>query len=499
MKSRVLIKGIVEEVKFPNKGKLMPTEVLSAGISIHELEPLSPYEVKNVLPGQVWSAWVSKGGKGGSSKRKAQLEALLEKATFETASLCPHFQECGGCSYQTVPPLKQLELKEKQVQALFEEAGLADLLSKWLPIRMGGSDAKEPLDARQAQALAEGYRNKMELSFGDSFKGGPLTLGLHKRGSFHDIISIPHCRLMAADLRSIAAYTEAFFRERKIPYYSTYRHHGILRHLILRKSFRDNQYLINLDMVSFRKMEEEGVPASQMEACLQQWTEGLLALTLEGEIGGILHTENDQLSDVAHPDRIHALFGKSSLTERLLGLDFEISPFSFFQTNTRGAATLYGMVREMAQDIENKTVFDLYCGTGTIAQIMADAGAKAVYGIEIVEEAVEAARRNAEKNQLTNCHFIAGDVLKEIANLTEKPDLVILDPPRDGVHPKALPKLLAFEPKAFIYISCKPTSLVRDLPVFLEAGYQVEAIRCCEMFPNTVHVETVCLLSRKAD
>jgi 23S rRNA (uracil-5-)-methyltransferase RumA len=181
------------------------------------------------------------------------------------------------------------------------------------------------------------------------------------------------------------------------------------------------------------------------------------------------------------------------------GLNFKISPFSFFQTNTSGAEKLYEVIEEYAGDIENKVIYDLYSGTGTIAQVMAKK-AKKVYGIEIVEEAVEKAHENAELNNLKNCEFITGDVLEKIDELKHShinPDVIILDPPRQGLHPKVIQKILRIKPERFVYVSCKPTSMRNDLPVFLEFGYKVVKTRCVDMFPQTGHVECVIGMQRK--
>ena len=220
-----------------------------------------------------------------------------------------------------------------------------------------------------------------------------------------------------------------------------------------------------------------------------------VGLMLEGKIVGIMHIINDSLSDVVQSDETRLLYGQDYFYETLLGLRFKISTFSFFQPNSLAAEVLYSIVRDYIGDTKDKEVFDLYSGTGTIAQLLASV-AKEVIGVEIVEEAVEAAKVNAALNGLTNCRFIAGDVLKVLDNLTEKPDMIILDPPRDGIHPKALPKILAYGVENIVYISCKPTSLARDLPAFLAAGYEVQRSCSVDQFCETVHVETVVLMSR---
>ena len=222
-------------------------------------------------------------------------------------------------------------------------------------------------------------------------------------------------------------------------------------------------------------------------------TEKLKALPLEGSLAGVLHITNDSLADVVQSDNTEVLYGKDWITEKLLGLSFCVTLFSFFQTNSRGAELLYQTVRDYIGETNQKVIFDLYSGTGTISQILA-AVAKKVIGVEIVEEAVVAARENAERNGIKNCEFIAGDVLKVLDEIEEKPDYIVLDPPRDGIHPKALPKIIEYQVDNLVYISCKPTSLARDLEIFLQRGYRVERCVCVDQFAQTVHTETICHL-----
>jgi 23S rRNA (uracil-5-)-methyltransferase RumA len=272
--------------------------------------------------------------------------------------------------------------------------------------------------------------------------------------------------------------------EMRVPlYYHKLRHEGYLRHLLLRRAETTGEILVNL------------VTTSQSEYELTPLVDALKALPLNGKIVGILHIINDSLADVVQSDETQILYGQDYFYEEILGLRFKITPFSFFQTNSLGAEVLYNAAREYIGDTKDMTVFDLYSGTGTIAQILASV-AKEVIGVEIVEEAVEAAKENAALNGLTNCSFIAGDVLKVLDDLTEKPDFIVLDPPRDGIHPKALPKIIDYGVDRLVYISCKPTSLARDLEQFLARGYRVEKACCVDMFPQTVHVEVVTCLHR---
>jgi 23S rRNA (uracil-5-)-methyltransferase RumA len=239
-----------------------------------------------------------------------------------------------------------------------------------------------------------------------------------------------------------------------------------------------------------------------METTLQELSDKLQGLPLEGTLTGFLHIVNDSLADVVQSDVTNLIYGKDWFCEEILGLQFRITPFSFFQTNTRGAELLYQKAREyvlnngQTNNLQGKVIYDLYSGTGTIAQILAPVAGK-VIGVEIVEEAVAAARENAARNGLQNCEFIAGDVLKVLDEISEKPDFIVLDPPRDGIHPKALKRIIEYGVPRLVYISCKPTSLARDLVVMQEAGYRVERACNVDLFANTVHCETVILLSQQ--
>ena len=269
-------------------------------------------------------------------------------------------------------------------------------------------------------------------------------------------------------------------------------HTGILRHLLVRRGEHTGEILA--DLVTTSEMTSE---------TLRAYADMLCGLDLAGEIVGILHTINNAVADTITNEGTEILYGRDHFTEEILGLQFKITPFSFFQTNSKGAEVLYETAREFVEkslpgglkDLQGKVVFDLYSGTGTITQIFAPVCDKAV-GVEIVEEAVEAAKENARANGLTNCEFIAGDVLQVMDGLEDRPEYIILDPPRDGIHPKAMPKILSYGVKHIVYISCKPTSLARDLVTMQAAGYEVKQVCCVDMFPFSGNVECCVLLSR---
>ena len=422
--------------------------------------------VKNAVPGQKVQAQVFK--KRGSGV-EARLQEVIERSPLERETgMCSHYALCGGCTYQTMRHEEELRLKERQVKRLLENAGIC--VQSWEGIVPAPSET--------------GYRNKCEFSFGDEEKDGDLALGMRKRMSYYEVVTLKDCNIVDADYLRIIEGTLQFFQERRVPFYHKARHDGSLRHLVVRKGAATGEILINL------------VTSSEVPFSVEEFKDMLLGLELEGSVCGILHSVNDGLADVVKSDEMRLLYGRDFFMEKLFDLEFKVSVYSFFQTNSAGAEKLYSIVKEFAGDVADKTVFDLYCGTGTIGQIMAEAGSKKVIGIELIEEAVVAANENAKRNHLENCTFLAGDVLKMVDELEERPDLIIVDPPRDGIHPKAIGKIIAFGAPEIVYVSCKPTSLARDLEIFQQEGYQVERVKLMDMFPRTVHVETVCLLSK---
>lgn len=469
MRKEQTYEGVVQRIDFPNKG-----------VVLCENETVI---VKNVLPEQKISFMISKKRKG---KVEGRLLEVIEKAPYELMEFCPHFGVCGGCSYQSVPYDKQLEIKENQVKRLLKPAFEKQMLLEGIE-KDTNQYINNIFEGIKASPIQVNYRNKMEFSFGDEYKDGPLALGMHKRGSFYDIVSVRNCCIVDEDYRIVLACVLDYFAEKNSSYFHRIRHEGYLRHLLVRKAYKTGEMLIAL------------VTTTQETHNLEPLVTRLLALPLSGKISGVIHTKNDSLADIVQSDETVILYGQDYFYEELLGLKFKISQFSFFQTNSLGAEVLYETAREFLGDISsegacNKTVFDLYSGTGTITQLLAPI-AKKVIGVEIVEEAVEAARQNAEMNGLHNCEFIAGDVLKVIDEIDEKPDYIILDPPRDGIHPKALQKIIDFQVDRLVYISCKPTSLARDLEVLIDGGYRIERVVAVDQFPGTVHVETIVRLS----
>lgn len=458
MKKGQVFEGIIEKVEFPNRGK------------VYIPEEGQYVAVKNGIPGQRIRLAIQKFKNGNAQGRMLD---VLEKSPLETREpVCSLFPACGGCMYQTMSYESQLKMKAGQMKEILDAA-----------VVPGSPYVFEGIIGSPGEF---GYRNKMEFSFGNRYKGGPLSLGLHKKGSTYDILTASDCRLVHGDMTEILGCVLEYFQNLGVSFYKKMKHEGYLRHLLLRRGDSTGEILVSL------------VTTTQEEYDLQPFIRSLLDLKLEGRIVGILHVLNDSLSDVVQSDETRILYGQDYFYEKLLGMEFKITPFSFFQPNSRGAEILYQVVRDYIGDIRNMTVFDLFSGTGTIAQVLAPA-AKRVVGVEIVREAVDAARENAAKNGLDNCKFIAGDVFCVLDEVEEKPDVIVLDPPRDGIHPKALPKILDYQVEKIIYISCKVTSLARDLETIQGRGYEVVKCVGIDQFCETVHMECVCLLSKKAE
>jgi len=435
MKKGQIVEGVIEKIEFPNKGVVTVEDHDANGSSLGKKRVI----VKNGLVGQKVSCSINKLRKG---KAEGRLLEVLEKSPIEVESKCPHFTDCGGCTYQNLPYEEQTALKESQVKVLIDQVFID---------RDEDPETAYTFESIHPSPSQYEYRNKMEFSFGDAYKDGPLALGMHKRGSFYDIVTVPECQIIDGDYRFILTTVLDYCQERNLSFYHKLRHEGYLRHLLVRKAYKTGEILIAL--ITSTQGKEDFAPLVQQLLDLEK------SQKLTGKLAGILHTKNDSLADVVKSDETDILYGQDYFYEELLDMKFKISQFSFFQTNSQGAEVLYETARGYVGDLnadgkKDKIIFDLYSGTGTIAQMLAPV-AKKVVGVEIVAEAVEAAKENAKLNGLDNCEFIAGDVLKVLDDVTDKPDFIVLDPPRDGIHPKALTKIIDYGVDRIVYISCK--------------------------------------------
>ncbi len=451
MKRRGTYEFLIEDTCFPGTG-------------IGYIDGLR-VEIKGTIPGQKVLGKITKKNK---TRIIAKLIEIVEDVDYKEKALCEKFSlACGGCTFQDLNYKKQLEIKNKQLLKLFEDNHYENF--EYLGV--------------EGSPKVFNYRNKMEFTFGDYEKDGPLTLGMHVRNRKYSIIDATGCQIVQHDFSIILNFTLNYFREKNLPFYRVMQREGYLRHLVLRLGENTKELLVNL------------VTTSQINFDLTEWLEGLKNLNLKNDLKGILHTTNDSFSDVVQSDSLEVLWGRSYIYENLLDLKFKINPFSFFQTNSLGAEKLYSLVREFIGDTDDQIVFDLYCGTGTIGQIVAPK-AKKVVGIELIEEAVLDARENAKLNNITNTEFIAGDIAKVIGQVEDKPDIIILDPPRPGVHPFAMDYVIKFNAPKIIYVSCNPKSLMIDLDRLKESGYSLKKVIGKDMFPHTPHLEAIVLLEK---
>lgn len=417
-----------------------------------------------------------------SKKIEMKKVEVISKSQFEIDPKCPHFSICGGCSFQNLNYDDQISLKTGLIKKMIDNV------------------AKYPytLDTTIKSPEEFEYRNKMEFSFGNEVKNGPLTLGMHKKNSFHDVITVKDCTLMDSDFREILNTTKEYFSKQNLKFYHRMSHLGYLRNMVIRKGEKTKEISVNL------------VTTSQEQFDLTEWVNILLNLKLKNKIMSIIHTINDNLSDSVESSKVDKeilLYGDSrDINERIFDLSFKISPYSFFQTNSECVELLYGRVLEYMEKIENsksedkksKIVFDLFSGTGTIGQIVSKKASK-VYGIELIEEAVIKANENAKINKITNTEFIAGDVFKKLEEFDVRgitPDIIIIDPPRAGVGEKTVEKLVKYGIDNFIYVSCNPKTLALDLSKFQEYKYKLEKLGVVDMFPQTPHAECVALIKK---
>ncbi|UIJ37203.1 23S rRNA (uracil(1939)-C(5))-methyltransferase RlmD [Desulfobaculum bizertense] len=417
--------------------------------------------VEGALPGQRVEAKITR-----LKKRFGEAEATkcLEQGPHDIVAFCPHFGKCGGCSFQNLDYAEQLKWKRQFV---------VDSLS-----RLGGEEEPRVLET-QASPETQEFRNKMEFAFTGGGSGSPLRLGLHKRGSDTSIVNVEHCGLQSKFAMEAVKATREFCAESGIPSYSPITGEGLWRFLVVREGKNTGQTMLHL------------ITAPGPGQAVARALGGFLQERFP-ELTSFVHSSRKAKSALAFGERTQVALGEPEIEETVLGLNYRISPNSFFQTNTHAAELLYAKARDYAQLTGTETVWDLYCGSGGLSLVMAQK-AKSVVGMEEVDSAVKDARINAEKNGLSNCRFLAGDVRKLLAEGTKKPDVVITDPPRRGMHADVVKAIMNAEPKKIVYVSCNPTTLSRDIQILSEKYALVEA-QPVDLFPHSAHVECVALL-----
>lgn len=449
--------------KEPRMSKLKTVKIIDTiypnlGIGYYGDDKDRQIRVKNALLGQKVEAI---GGRRRKNYIQGQVYQVLEKSDLETIDGCIHKDKCGGCSYQSLSYEDELSYKNLQVQNLFKEYNIRKII---------------PSPSHKY------YRNKMEYTFGDEYKGSDLALGMHKKNRFYEIVNTFKCQIVHPDFNIIQENIRNYLKDLGYTHYHKKLHTGNLRHLVIRRTSL-GQILINLVITHDTSIDKEAL------------IDYLKSLDLEGKIRSIYITCNDSMSDAIVPEKVELIYGDDHVEEEILGFRFKIGPFSFFQTNTESAEVLYTTGIEMLDDIDNKVIYDLYSGTGTISQILAQRAEK-VYGIEIVEEAVEGARESARINNIENVEFIQGDVLDKLGQIQEDPHTIVIDPPREGIVPKSLDKILSYNVGEILYISCNPITMYQNIKAMEEKGYKAGQIVLVDQFPRTNHTEALTLLKR---
>ncbi|HWG55458.1 MAG TPA: 23S rRNA (uracil(1939)-C(5))-methyltransferase RlmD [Gaiellaceae bacterium] len=421
--------------------------------------------VRRGLPGDTVRARVTKVKRGFA---EALATEVLQPSPQRVEAPCSHYPACGGCRFQDLDYTVQVAAKEAQV---------ADALR-----RIGGF-ADAPLEPIVPAASPFHYRNKMEYSF-TQLPAGP-TLGFHKAGRWDEVLEVEKCWLTSDLGNAIRNTVRAWAQEEGLVAYDQAEQTGYLRHLVVREGRNTGQALVLLVTAKGEKFDPD------------YFVEVLRRFP---EVRSIHWAVNEQPSEVTNlPTRL--LWGEDAIEEELLGLRFRIRPNAFLQTNTEMAERLYELAIEYAGLTGGETVYDLYCGTGTIGLAMAGR-ALSVWGVEISEEAVACALENADLNGIGNAAFFAGNVGQSIEELAERAgpaDVVVVDPPRAGLAGKALRRTGRLGANRIVYVSCNPTTLASDLKVLRDDwGYDLLRVRPVDMFPHTPHVETVALLERRA-
>ncbi|MBI3332122.1 23S rRNA (uracil(1939)-C(5))-methyltransferase RlmD [Candidatus Peregrinibacteria bacterium] len=459
------------------------------GAGLSHIEGI-PIFIPDTIPGQQVEVVLTKNKE---SYFEGKVQKVLRKAKDEVMPRCSHFHDCGGCVWQNLPYNKQIDYKEDIVR---------ETLAHLTPIPE--ADRKN-LPGRVLRIIPSPqvfhYRNKLEMSFGYEtmrhedkngrriyFDENP-TIGFHQPGQWSTVLPITDCHLYDEQIGMLLSSVRRFMEETKLPVYNPKTQKGMLRNLLLRRGVQTGEQMICF-LVHARKKD--------LEPLFQHFMRHFGG---RPNLASLLVVEHMGLNDKPEHPKVHTLIGKPYITERLFDLQFEISPFSFFQTNTLAAEKLYRAVGDAADLSLRDTLLDVYCGMGTIGQYLARFCNKVV-GIESHPSAIEDALKSAGKNKIGNISFYKGraeQVLKDQLRAGAKYqfDVIVVDPPRAGLHPKALEAVIEHGAKKIVYVSCNTATLVRDLGGLLKGGYEVRTVQPVDLFPHTAHIESVTLLQKK--
>lgn len=455
-------------MKVNELSKLRVEDIALGGKALARVEGRAVF-VDRGLPGDEVEARITRVKRGWA---EARLERVVTSSPLRGPAPCPHVERCGGCRFQDLAYEEQLRVKERQVRDTLAHLG-------------GVSDPRvHPIEPAPE---AFHYRNKMEFAIFPDADGAP-TIGLHERGAFDRLFALETCLLPSALTVEVVRLTQRIARERGWRAWHPRRHEGIARHLVVRHLPLTRECAVNLVATS------DALPG------LEGWARAVTALS--PEVVSVTLGLNRQSAGVAFNQETRLLAGREAIVERLLGLEFTATANAFLQTNSRQAERLYAAALDAAGDVRDDAVLDLYCGTGTLTLLFARACREAV-GVESVADAVAGARRNAERNGVANACFVEGEsrrVLREWARGERDgrpaPGVVVVDPPRAGLHPRVVTRVTELAPRRIVYVSCNPATLARDVKDFAAQGYALAETRPFDMFPHTPHIECVARLER---
>jgi 23S rRNA (uracil1939-C5)-methyltransferase len=471
----------IESYAFEGKGIAKITKGKNSGETSQQQSKYVVF-VESAYPGDKIKAQIKKIKK---SYAEAKTEKVLSPSEYRVKARCKYFGTCGGCKQQDLDYKKQLDFKQLQVEEIF--------------LKMGGFTGFKIEEIIPSEKIFY-YRNKMEFSFSDKkwltkeeINSGKdidrdFALGLHVPNVYDKVLDINECFLQSELSSRILNFSRNFFKERNVPVYNTRTHDGYLRNLVIRESEHTNDLMINL--VTF--YEDGTLMEGYTKAAVKEFP----------QITTIVNNVNLKKAAVAIGDYEKIYLGNGLIYDSISSYKFRISSNSFFQTNTLQAENLYKTALEFTGLKGDETVYDLYSGAGTIAVFISGI-AKNVYAFESVEAAVKDAEENAKTNNVENVKFFTADLYKSflpavVKNNLQPPEIVILDPPRGGMHKNTVDDVIKLNPEKIVYISCNPATQVRDVKLFKEGGYNLIKIRPVDMFPHTFHIENVALLHKSS-
>lgn len=476
-----------KKARLYKKDDLLTVEITDIGNDGEGIGKIDGYTlfIKDAVIGDLVKAKIMKAKK---NYAYAHLEEVITPSKDRVKPKCPIARQCGGCQIQNMSYESQLRFKQSKVRNNI--------------VRLGGFDEKETDSIMEPIIGMDDpfkYRNKAQFPVGKD-KNGKIVTGFYA-GHSHNIIPNTDCIIGVPDNKEILEIIIAHMEKNHIEPYDEVTGKGLVRHILIRKGFVSGQLMVCLVINYKNKNNTDNIYIKNQDELISK-------LSLIDGMTSISVSINTEKTNVIMGTEIHTIWGQDTIKDTLCGLEFNISPLSFYQVNPVQTEKLYGQAIEYAGLTGNETVWDLYCGIGTITLSMSKK-AKQVYGVEIIPQAIDDANDNAARNNISNAKFYVGKAEEVLPDFYEKesekdsssnalhPDVIVVDPPRKGCDQMCLDTMLKMAPNRIVYVSCDSATLARDLRILCDGGYKLEHVRPCDMFPMSVHVETVCLLSKQ--